>query len=61
MRNKAAFAKADCELYQAAWLAYAGIAWTAGAWEDHRHTLDFPEPESPIVTILLMKLYGWVG
>jgi hypothetical protein len=25
------------------------------------HTLDLPEPESPIVTILLMKLYGWVG
>ena len=26
-----------------------------------RHTLDLPEPESPIVTILLMKMYGWVG
>lgn len=26
-----------------------------------RHTLDLPEPESPIVTIFAMKLYGWVG
>lgn len=25
------------------------------------HTLDFPEPESPMVTILLIKLYGCVG
>ena len=25
------------------------------------HTLDLPEPESPMVTILLIKLYGCVG
>lgn len=35
-----------------------------GCWGDRwgcGHTLDLPEPESPMVTILLMKLYGCVG
>lgn len=38
-----------------------GASIAASIGKSRRHTLDLPEPESPIVTILLMKLYGWVG
>jgi hypothetical protein len=53
--NEASFAEADGQLQEGN---------QRGCWEVRkirRHALDLPEPESPIVTILLMKLYGCVG
>ena len=54
--DEAAFAESDGQLGVVAISGSCSLGKAGGL--QLRRTLDLPEPESPIVTILLMKLYG---